>query len=522
MADAEETVPPGGSGTRAARARPYRTPKTPKTPKTPTTAKVPEPPEPRVAADAPDPEAEPGRNPLDPHLVRALEGWGNGALREYLLRDGGLNLPSSVGWPSGWPGRTRLGAQMTYLLAGLPLALVSGIVVIVGLALGAGTFVAWIGLPIVVGTLAGARGFAELERRATVAATGRPLPPHHYRPNRGRRLMSRLFRALADPQSWRDVAHAVAGLPLRVITAVVALVWAITGLGGVFYVFWQWSLPRGEGDWTLFHSTTGMHSSAGDIALNTCLGVLLLVTLPTVVRWLTDVRALLARGLLTNQTAALRARAQALAAGRRAAVAAEAQTLRRLERDIHDGPQQRLVRLGMDIEAAVRRLDDDPDRARPLLDEALEQSREALSELRALSRGIAPPILADRGLGPALAAAAGRCPVPVDLDVGLDDGVRLPALVENTAYFVVTEALANVAKHAEATSATVTVTVDEQTLRVCVRDDGRGGAHQGKGHGLAGLADRLEIVEGRLDVHSPDGGPTLLSAEVPVAGLGDT
>ncbi|WP_060633695.1 sensor domain-containing protein [Pseudonocardia sp. EC080610-09] len=319
-----------------------------------------------------DPEArrephpdEPGGNPLDPHLVRVLEGWGNGALREYLLRDGGRHLPQSVSWPSGWPGRTRLGAQMAYLLTGLPLAIISGVVVLVGLGLGAGTFVVWIGLPITVGTLVAARGLAELERRATEAATGRPLPPHHYRPNRGRRLMSRLFRALADPQSWRDVAHAVAALPLRAITAAVALVWSVTGLGGLFYVFWQWSLPRGEDVWTLFESVTGIHSTAGDIALNTGLGVLLLVTLPTVVRWLTDVRALLARGLLTNQTAALRARAQALAAGRRAAVAAEAQTLRRLERDIHDGPQQRLVRLGMDLEAAVRRLDDAPSAPAP-------------------------------------------------------------------------------------------------------------------------------------------------------------
>ncbi|GAA1391246.1 sensor histidine kinase [Pseudonocardia kongjuensis] len=467
------------------------------------------------------PERVPPGGPLDPHLVRAADGRGIGGMREHVFRDGPLHLPQAMHWPSGWPGRTRLGAQMAYLLAGLPLAVVSGLVVIIGLVLGAGTFVIWIGIPITVGTLAAARGFAELERRATEAATGLPLPPHHYRPNRGRRLMGRLFRALVDPQSWRDVAHAVIALPVRAVTAAVALVWSVAGLGGLLYVFWQWSIPRGSEDWTLFRSVTGVHSGVGDIALNTGLGVLLLVTLPTVVRWLTDVRALLARGLLTNQTAALRARAQALASGRRAAVAAEAQTLRRLERDIHDGPQQRLVRLGMDLESAVRRLDDDPERARPLLHEALEQTREALSELRALSRGIAPPILADRGLGPALAAAAGRCPVPVDLDVELDPGARLPALVENTAYFVVSEALTNIAKHAGASAVTVTVTVDDTVLRVVVRDDGRGGAHPGKGHGLAGLADRLEIVEGSLDVHSPPGGPTVLTAEVPVAGLGE-
>ncbi len=466
-----------------------------------------------------------GHDPGQAHLVRPVGGWHPyGALRDGIMRDGVLHVPAnalgSMSWPATWPGRTRLGAQMAYLLAGLPLAAVTFVVVLVGLLLGAGTAVAWIGLPITVGTLAAARGFAGLERRATEAATGRPLPPHHYRPTRGKG-MARLLRGLADPQSWRDLAHAMAGFPLRLVTALVALVWAVVGLGGLFYVFWHWSLPRGGTAWTLFGSITGVQSKLGDIALNTGLGVLLLATLPIVVRWLTDVRALLARGLLTNQTAALRARAQQLAAGRRAAVAAEAQTLRRLERDIHDGPQQRLVRLGMDLEAAVRRLDDDPERVRPLLAEALEQSHEALTELRALSRGIAPPILADRGLGPALAAAAARCPVRVSLDVALAEGTRLPALVENTAYFVVSEALTNVAKHADASQCTVTVTADADLLLVSVSDDGVGGAHLGKGHGLAGLTDRLEIVEGSLEVSSPAGGPTELVAEIPVAGLGE-
>jgi signal transduction histidine kinase len=453
----------------------------------------------------------------DPELVR---NWHN----HGIMRDGVLHLPAnalgSVNWPATWPGRTRFGSQMSYLLAGLPVAIVTFLIVLVGVVLGAATAVAWIGLPITVGTLAAARGFARQERRATEAVTGRPLPPHHYRTARGRGMV-RLLRELADPQSWRDFAHAMAGLPVRVACALIALVWAVVGLGGLLYVFWQWSLPRGDDNWTLFSSITGVHSTLGDVALNTGLGVLLLGTLPTVVRWLTDVRALLARGLLTNQTAALRARAMQLAAARRAAVAAEAQTLRRLERDIHDGPQQRLVRLGMDLEAATRRLDDDPERVRPLLAEALAQSREALDELRALSRGIAPPILADRGLGPALAAAAARSPVEVSLDVQLDDGRRLPALVENTAYFVVTEALTNVAKHAHASLATVTVEAGVDALLVTVSDDGVGGAHQGKGHGLAGLADRLEIVEGGIELSSPPGGPTVITAEIPLAGLGE-
>ncbi len=199
---------------------------------------------------------------------------------------------------------------------------------------------------------------------------------------------------------------------------------------------------------------------------------------------------------------------------------AEAQTLRRLERDIHDGPQQRLVRLNMDLEAVVRRLDDNPDKARVLVGEALDQSREALTELRALSRGIAPPILSDRGLAAALAAAAARSPVEVALEIDLPERIRLAEAVETTAYFVVTEALTNVAKHAHATLVTVAVSADSDRLLVQVRDDGRGGAHLGKGHGLAGLADRLATVEGVLDVHSPDGGPTVLTAEIPLRGLG--
>jgi len=176
----------------------------------------------------------------------------------------------------------------------------------------------------------------------------------------------------------------------------------------------------------------------------------------------------------------------------------------------------------MDLEAVTRRLDDDADRARALVAEALAQSREALTELRALSRGIAPPILADRGLGAALAAAAARSPVEVSLDVALPDGRRLADEVENAAYFVVTEALTNVAKHSAATLCTVTVTIegsrrrDDARVVVTVTDDGVGGAHLGKGHGLAGLADRLSGGDGMLDLSSPPGGPTVLTATIPL------
>jgi len=416
-------------------------------------------------------------------------------------------------------GSTRLGAGLLYLVLGLPLAIPAFVVAVAGFAAGVGTLVVWLGVPILALTLRASRGFATLERRATERATGRALPPHHHREASGSGA-GRMFRSLGDPQSWRDLLHAVVAFPVRIATFAIAVSWSVGGLGGALYVLWEWSLPRSDDDYfDLFGLLTQSSSRLGDVLTTTVLGVLMVLTTPWVVRGLVAFRAGVASGLLTNQTAALRARAEQLSTSRRAAVQAEAQTLRRLERDIHDGPQQRLVRLTMDLESAGRRLADDPEKARSLVDEALAQSRETLAELRALARGIAPPILADRGLEAALAAAAARSLVQVSLDVTLPAGHRLAASVENTAYFVVTEALTNVAKHSGASLCTVTVSADAERVLVQVADDGVGGAHLGKGHGLAGLSDRLSAVEGVLDVVSPPGGPTVLTAEIPLAGL---
>ncbi|MBN9110535.1 MAG: sensor domain-containing protein [Pseudonocardia sp.] len=437
----------------------------------------------------------------------------------------GSDTPATVPGPTagaGARGVARVGRELRYLIGGLPLSIVAFVVAIAGFAAGVSTVVVWVGVPVLAATLRATRGLARVERRSTETVLGRPLPPHHYRTPSGTGL-GRMVSSLAEPQSWRDLLHAVVGFPVRLTCFIVGVVWAATGLGSALAVTWMWSLPYGDdGVNGLYGLLTGADSRFVDIAITTVAGLVLLAALPWVLRLLVAARAGLARGLLTNQSAALRARAAQLAASRRAAVAAEAQTLRRLERDIHDGPQQRLVRLTMDLEAVTRRLDDDPDRARALVAEALAQSREALTELRALSRGIAPPILADRGLGAALAAAAARSPVEVSLDVALPDGRRLADEVENAAYFVVTEALTNVAKHSAATLCTVTVTIegsrrrDDARVVVTVTDDGVGGAHLGKGHGLAGLADRLSGVDGMLDLSSPPGGPTVLTATIPL------
>lgn len=420
--------------------------------------------------------------------------------------------------PDTAPVLARTGRRFGYQLSGLLLAIIAFVVAVAGFAAGVGTFVVWIGIPILAGTFVVSRWCAELERRSTEHALGRALPPHHYREPTGG-VFRRMVGRLADPQSWRDLLHAVVAFPVRIFTFVLAVSWVVGGLGGLLAFAWMWALPDDNDGGGLFWLLTGNTSLFFEKATNTVLGAVMLATAPLVLLGLTNLRAGLATALLTNESAALRARAAQLESSRRSAVQAEAQTLRRLERDIHDGPQQRLVRLNMDLEAVVRRLDDNPDKARVLVGEALDQSREALTELRALSRGIAPPILADRGLAAALAAAAARSPVEVALEVDLPERIRLADAVETTAYFVVTEALTNVAKHAHATLVTVAVSADADRLLVQVRDDGRGGAHLGKGHGLAGLADRLATVEGVLDVHSPDGGPTVLTAEIPLRGL---
>ncbi|MER6577927.1 histidine kinase [Nonomuraea sp. NPDC001023] len=187
---------------------------------------------------------------------------------------------------------------------------------------------------------------------------------------------------------------------------------------------------------------------------------------------------------------------------------------RRIERDLHDGAQQRLVALSMTLGLARLDVPDGSPTAR-LLDVAHDEARQALAELRELIRGVHSQVLTDRGLGAAIRDVAGRSPVPVDVDA--DELGRLPAPVEVTAYYVVTEALANVARHSGATRAAVTARTAAGTLAVEVRDDGVGGADPARGTGLTGLADRLAVVAGRLSVSSPPGGPTLVRVEIPCA-----
>jgi signal transduction histidine kinase len=420
--------------------------------------------------------------------------------------------------PSAAPARgslRRLGVASAYLVTGLPIAIAAFTVIVTGLSVGAGMVITLVGIPILVVTLYAARGFAALERRRLGWAVGDAVTSPGYRP-RGAGARGWLV-PLRDPQGWLDVAHGLLVLPVATFTFSIAVSWWASAAYGLTWPAYGWLLDRtNDPDSQDLPQLLGIDSYAGRSGLYVAIGVFAAVTLPFVIRGMAAMQTGLGRSLLASaRITALQSRVETLTRSRTAAAEAEAAGLRRLERDLHDGPQQRLVRIAMDLNTVQRRLESDPDAAKPLVGEALDQTREAIAEIRALSRGIAPPVLTDRGLEAALAAAASRATVRVDLDVRLHDGERLPAPVENAAYFLVTEALTNVAKHASAGACQVVVQHDGTDPVVMVEDDGVGGAAVAKGHGLAGLADRLGVVDGTLSVDSPPGGPTRLVGRIP-------
>ena len=333
----------------------------------------------------------------------------------------------------------------------------------------------------------------------------------------------------SDPGLWFDAGHAVAVLPVVLITWLFTALWWFAAVATLTFPLRTQPTPGPQYPMILnLGSGTAVSLRLGSpglhVAFAITLGLLFLLTLPLVTRVGVAAQAGLGQALLWD-TSALHRRISGLEQERHTAraqtvavVTAEAAALRRLERDIHDGPQQRLVRLALELGRAQRHFDSRPEAAREALADALAQTQEALEELRALSRGIAPPILADRGLREALTALAGRSTVPVELDAGpLDERLdgRLDAAVETAAYFVIAEALTNVAKHSHARQCTVGLRHAEGTLRAWVTDDGTGGAALAKGHGLQGLDDRVRAAGGRLRVTSPDGGPTTITVELP-------
>lgn len=406
----------------------------------------------------------------------------------------------------------RAARESGYLLLCLPLAVVGFVVLVATVSIGAPSLVAFLfGVLVLAVGLAAARALGDVERRR-LAAAGYPLPPVRRFVRSGEGFLRWVVDRLKHGQGWLDLLFQVLNFPISLLSFVLTATWWATGVAATLYPLWEWALPE-DGDQLADLLGIGL---AEEYALYVVGGVLLLLTAPWVVRGLVWLHHGWARVTLgATSVTELEEQVASLTRSRAAVVGAEAETLRRIERDIHDGPQQRLVRVSMDLEAAQRRLaEGDAATTQRLVAESLEHVQLGLSELRTLSRGIAPPVLVDRGLRAAVVAVAGQCPIPVETDIALPPGARFAPARESAAYFVVTESLANAAKHSRASRVVVRIT-DDGVLRVVVSDDGVGGAHVGKGHGLAGLRDRLAGVDGTLEVHSPEGGGTVVTATIP-------
>jgi signal transduction histidine kinase len=354
-------------------------------------------------------------------------------------------------------------------------------------------------------------GMATVERSRYLAYTGLALEDPGP-PIAGHNVWTRFLGRLRSPGRWRELVYLLLRLPVSAVLMTLALVIWAGSTALVALPFYVDDLPGGAAEFWLFSIGPGPAAWLAAVV-----GVALLVQLApwaTVELARVDVafgRSLLAHGAATE----MEQQVVRLESSRVAALDSAEAERRRIERDLHDGAQQRLIAAAMDLGVARERLVSDPEAGRELVGHAHEEVKAALRELRDLVRGIHPVILEDRGLDAALSAVVARSPVPVELSVVAEP--RPSPAVESAAYFIVCEALANVARHAGAGHAAVRIDVQDSVLRIEVHDDGRGGADPARGTGLSGLADRVAALGGTIALDSPSGGPTDLRVEIPCA-----
>ncbi|MER5637335.1 histidine kinase [Kitasatospora sp. NPDC002227] len=306
---------------------------------------------------------------------------------------------------------------------------------------------------------------------------------------------------------WRQALYHFLVAPSLTLAGAAVLAGAGSGLLMATVYGWAFAMPRGS---TL---RSGAAWTTDDAAITLC-GLLLLWAVPWLAHWLARFDELAAVSLLgPNRAEVLARRVEDLAESRAGVVDAADAERRRIERDLHDGAQQRLVSLAMNLGLARRTLKDVPPEAMQVIVEAHEEAQAAIVELRDLVRGLHPVVLEDRGLDAALSGIAARSPVPVRLTAELPE--RLAPTIEAVAYFTVSEALANVAKHAKASRVELSLRQHQGRLRIVLTDDGVGGADPTRGTGLVGLRKRAASVDGTLAISSPLGGPTIITVELP-------
>ncbi|WP_405880370.1 sensor domain-containing protein [Streptomyces sp. NBC_01384] len=416
------------------------------------------------------------------------------------------------------PIEARSWREFGYVMLSLPLGIIMFTFAVTMFSLGAGLLITFLGIPVLAGALAGCRGFGALERARARGLLGLDVAAPEPLRVRKQGAPAWMGAILKSGSSWRHLLYAVMQLPWSAFSFAVALSFWAYGWAMLTYPLWFWLFPvyGGQGGLQLYGDDT--HSiyldNPFEITVTALLGLLITMATPWIVRALTTVDRLMVLGLLGPSR--LATRVVELESDRGVVVDTAAADLRRIERDLHDGAQARLVNLAMGLGLAKEKLTEDPQAAARMVDEAHGEVKTALQELRDLARGIHPAVLTDRGLDAALSSVASRCTVPVQVEVDLP--ARPAPAIEGIAYFTVSELLQNISKHSRATRAMVDVWRVENRLMLQVTDDGVGGADVSGGSGLAGLAERLDAVDGVLVVDSPVGGPTRITAELPWRG----
>ncbi|APY86919.1 sensor histidine kinase [Streptomyces alfalfae] len=413
------------------------------------------------------------------------------------------------------PVEARAWKEFGYTLLSLPIGITAFVFAVTMLSLGAGLLITFIGIPVLAAALAGCRGFGALERTRARALLDLDIAaPEPLRP-RARGAFSVIGAVLKSGASWRHVLYSLLLMPWSIFSFVVAVAFWSYGWVMLTYPLWFWLFPLygGQGGIQLYGDDNHRIylDNPFEIGVTAATGLLVTLAAPWILRALTTVDRVLVAGLLGPSR--LASRVVELESDRGVVVDTAAADLRRIERDLHDGAQARLVALAMDLGLAKEKLTEDPEAAARMVDEAHGEVKIALQELRDLARGIHPAVLTDRGLDAALSALAARCTVPVQVEVDL--AARPAAAIEGIAYFTVSELLQNISKHSRATQGSVDVWRSDDRLMLQVIDNGAGGADVSAGSGLAGLAERLDAVDGILVVDSPQGGPTAVTAELP-------
>jgi signal transduction histidine kinase len=401
----------------------------------------------------------------------------------------------------------KLWLSFAFLFTSFPIGVSVFVLLVTFGSMGLGLLITIVGLPLVALTVWIWISAAKLERFRVRMLLGEPIPAP-YRPTPEMSTWKRCRIIMTDPAVWRDLLYDILLFPLCIVEFVIAVfaigfpatllaapIIAGTSSGGMDF-----------GLWTFNTWYTGL--------LLVPIGIIALFPAALAVHFVAGAHREVAKFLLgPSDRTVLEKRVDTLTRTRTSVVEAMLAERRRIERDLHDGVQQHLVHLAMMLGMAKEKIDTDPEEARRLVGTAHNEAKQTISDLRNTVRGIHPAVLTNRGLDASISAVASASTIPTSVSVLVPE--RFSPAVESTAYFVVTEALSNIAKHSGATAAAVSISGREDALIVVVTDNGRGGADPRNGTGLIGLASRVEALDGRLLVNSPIGGPTTLTAEIP-------